>query len=60
MNYWRVGQAVGVIMAGLGVGVLLSSSDGSGGDWVAMGIALFAGCRLLPWLARKDGPPTPP
>jgi len=43
-------------MAGLGVGILLSSNDGSGGGWVVIGIILFAACRLIPWLQRKDRP----
>jgi hypothetical protein len=54
MDYLRLGQLAGVVIAGLGVGVLFAAPEYRGGAWVVLGIGLYAACRLIPWLRRRD------
>ncbi len=54
MNLFRLGQVVGVIMAGIGVGLLFAEPEARGGAWVALGLLIFAAARLVPWLRKKE------
>ena len=57
MNYFRLGQVVGVIAAGLGVGLMFAAPEQRGGLWAAGGILLYAVCRLVPWLTKGKKAP---
>ena len=54
MDYFRLGQLAGVIAAGLGIGLMYAAPEANGGLWVAAGLLLYAVCRLVPWLRRRD------
>lgn len=54
MDYFRLGQVAGVIVTGVGVGLLFAEPEARGGAWAAAGVALYAACRLIPWLRRRE------
>lgn len=54
MDYFRLGQAAGVVMAGVGVGLIYAKPEVLGELWAAAGVALYAACRLIPRLRRRE------
>lgn len=50
----RIAQLVGVVMAGVGIGMNYGLHDPSGFRWAVAGIAIYAVARLWPWLRGKD------
>lgn len=50
----RALQAIGVILAGVGIGVAYGQGDPAGWTAAALGLVVYAAARIWPWLRGKD------